>query len=92
MATDNDTPADVVDDAASEVPEETVTETETHHETDTGGSGDNEILHAIESLPSKIVEALNAAKEESPVTPAEEEVLDETPLRRPWTHRGFGRK
>lgn len=85
MTEENENPVtETVDDAATEIPEETVTETETHEDR---GSDNNEILAAIEAIPSKIVDVLNTAKEESPVTPTEEEILDETPLRKPWTHR-----
>ena len=84
---------EAVDDAATEIPEDTVTEThEETHDSEEHGSGNNELLSAIEAIPSKVADILNAAKEESPVTPAEEETLDETPLRKPWTHRSLFRR
>lgn len=82
MADEPETPAEVVDSATEEVPEEVVTPEPEHHE-----NHDDKVIDAIERMGDRIIETLNAAKEASPVTPAEEEVLDASPIRKPWTHR-----
>lgn len=38
----------------------------------------------------EIIGAINSLKDASPITEAEEEVLDDIPVRKPWTHRTFG--
>jgi hypothetical protein len=35
----------------------------------------------------EIIGAINSVKEASPITPVEDEVLDKSPVRPPWTHR-----
>jgi hypothetical protein len=89
--TEENTPAEgvaeQVDDATEEVPEHVVTNPPSTHE-----NHDDKVIGAIEEMGNKIIDALNTAKEASPVTETQEEVLDETPLRKPWTHRTPFRK
>lgn len=84
-------PVETVDDAAEDVPtpvtpEPPHVEPETHSEPD----NENEVVAAIERMGATLIEAINTLKESSPVTPAEEMIIDETPIKKPWTHRGFG--
>jgi hypothetical protein len=75
-----------VDDAAAEVPEPVVTPEpdpppEHHEDHDDRPGWVDEILNKIDTV-----------KEASPITPVEEDVLDKSPVRPPWTHRGLFRK
>lgn len=79
---------DPVDDAAAEVPEPVVTpdpEPEPEHHEDHHGSSRPEWV-------DEIIGAVNSIKEASPITPVEDEVLDKSPVRPPWTHRGLFKK
>jgi hypothetical protein len=85
---EKETPAEEVKDKVDEITEEHPSIPEEHHEEP---RDDDKVMGAIDAMGNRIVEAINSLKEASPVTPAEEEILDETPLRKPWTHRWFGK-
>jgi hypothetical protein len=85
---EKETPAEEVKDKVDEITEEHPSIPEEHHEE---SRDDDKVMTAIDAMGNRIVEAINSLKEASPVTPAEEEILDETPLRKPWTHRWFGK-
>lgn len=78
---------ETVEDAVEEVPEPVVTpdpEPEPEPEPETHDSDRPEWV-------DEIIERLDSITVASPVTEPTEEVLDETPVGKPWTHRWFGK-
>ena len=76
-----------VEEAAEAVPEPVVTP-----EPDKPAPKSDGMPEWAEQLGDRIVSAIDALKEASPITEAAEDVVDEIPVKRPWTHRGFGGK
>lgn len=76
---------DAIDTPAEDVPTPVTPEPDPPHE-----DPPHEEHHDEDMRPAfvdEIIGAINSLKEVSPVTPPQEEVLDKTPVKPPWTHR-----
>lgn len=85
---------DAIDAPAEEVPTPVTPEPE-HHEPE-HHEPPHEEHHHEDMRPAfvdEIIGAINSLKEASPVTPQEEQILDKSPVKPPWTHRKlFGKR
>lgn len=89
---DEPSTAEIVDAPAEEVPVPVTDPPEPEQEPHSEPDHDDKVIGAIDAMGNKIIEALGTLKEASPVTEPTEEILDESPVKKPWTHRSIFRK